>query len=344
MHRGSLRLFQDRPRDRWFDEPVRRSRGRAAVVASMTAAGLLLSACGAEVEVSVDVPFYEKPSPSLRVHPDFLRNLPDYPAFPLPESPALPEYEPDEPSLPDTLDRGAGRRVAGWPVAPDGAVVRIMLTEGPGSERMVTFTADRRVVSSTDRSVFMSHDDLTTWRLSKAQLATSLGALDAAGVRTAEPGAFGEEAGAPYASVFFEPGRVISGTDPRLVETVRAVIEPPDRGVRPWTPYAIGFLAGPPDRTGRSPLDANDRFRRWPLQRGVEELAFGELDNAYGEPRLALCLRGRDAGRVWRRLFTGENTAYLRVDDGRRWELNASVVLPGYVLYGSPCDGATVGE
>lgn len=74
----------------------------------------------------------------------------------------------------------------------------------------------------------------------------------------------------------------------------------------------------------------------------MEELAFGERDDAYGEQRLALCLRGRDAARVWRRLFTGENTAYLRVDDGRRWELNASVLLPGYVLHGSPCDGATV--
>ena len=76
----------------------------------------------------------------------------------------------------------------------------------------------------------------------------------------------------------------------------------------------------------------------------MEELAFGEMANAYGEQRLALCLRGRQAARVWRRLFTGENTAYLRVDDGRRWELNASVVLPGDVLYGSPCEDVTVGE
>jgi hypothetical protein len=68
------------------------------------------------------------------------------------------------------------------------------------------------------------------------------------------------------------------------------------------------------------------------------------MADAYGEQRLALCLRGRDAERVWRSLFTGENTSRLRVDDGRRWELDASVVLPGYVLYGSPCEDATVGE
>ncbi|MFP5252849.1 MAG: hypothetical protein ACLGH4_03530 [Actinomycetes bacterium] len=293
---------------------MRKSWVSAAVVA--TVAGLLSSACGAEVEVSVDVPFYDPPGQEV----------------PLPDAPG------------QGLDRSEPRTVAGWPVALDGSLVRVVLTDGPGAQRMVSLTADGRVVSAADTSVYLSRRDLTTWRLTKAQLATALGALDAAGVRTAEPGSFGEDAGAPSASVFFEPGRVAGGTDPRLVETVRAVVEPPARGVRPWAPAAIGFLAGPPDRTGRSPLGPSNRFRRWPLGRGVEELAFGEMDDAYGEPRLALCLRGRQAATVWRRLFTGENTAYLRVDDGRRWELNASVVLPGYVLYGSPCHGATVGE
>lgn len=326
---------------RWFHGPVRRSWGSAAAVVT-AAAGVLLSACGARVEVSVDVPFHEEPSPS-PIDPDVLRNLridplapTPLPVDPLPEAP-LPDGWPY-----DSPDRGEPRRVAGWEVGSDATVARIVLTEGPGRQRIVSFTADGRVVSAADASVFMSRRDLTTWRLTQAQLATALGALDAAGVRTAAPGAFGEEAGAPYASVFFEPGRVAGGTDPRLVETVRAVVEPPESGVRPWTPYAIGFLAGPPDRTGRSPLGPDDPFRTWPLGPGVEELASGELANAYGEERLALCLHGRQAARVWRRLFTGENIAYLRVDDGRRWELTASVVLPGYVLYGSPCDDATV--
>lgn len=321
---------------------VRRSWGSAAAVATGTAAGLLLSACGVEVEVSVDVPFYEKPSPS-PIDPFVLRHLRPYPApIPVPVDP-LPESRlPDGPF--EGPDRGEPRQVAGWQVGPDGTVARIVVSEGPGRQRMVSFTATGRVVSAADTSVFISRRDLTTWRLTRTQLATALRALDAAGVRTSEPGAFGEEAGAPYASVFFEPGRVVGGSDPQLVETVRAVVEPPARGVRPWSPYAIGFLAGPPDRTGRSPLGPDEPFRTWPLERGVRELAFGEMDDAYGEPRLALCLRGRQAGRVWRRLFTGKNTAHLRVDDGRRWELNASVVLPGYVLYGSPCDDATVVE
>jgi len=308
-----------------------------------TAAALLLSSCGARIEVSVDVPGYEKPTPS--IDPRILDGLRGVRPYYFPDRP----FDPD-PGIPDPPVEPPGpmpRTFAGWTVGADGTVARIVLTETPGEPRIVSLVLEDghgRVVSATDTSVFMSRRDLTTWRLTKAQLATALGALDAAGVRTAEPGSFGEEAGSSYASVFFEPGRVIGGTDPQLVETVRAVVAPPDRGVRPWTPDAVGLLAGPPDRTGRSPLGPDDPFHRWPLARGVEELAYGEMDDAYGEQRLSLCLRGRQAARVWRRLFTGENTAYLRVDDGRRWELNASVVLPGYVLYGSPCDDATVVE
>jgi hypothetical protein len=131
---------------------------------------------------------------------------------------------------------------------------------------------------------------------------------------------------------------VIGGDDPRLIDTVTAVTEPPRHGVRRWVPRAIGFLAGPPERSARSPLGADDPFAPWPLDRGIRALASGTAENAYGEKRLSLCLVGRDASVVWRRLFTGVNTAYLRVDDGRRWELQASVVLPDYVGYGTPCD------
>jgi len=308
-----------------------------------TAAALLLSSCGARIEVSVDVPGYEKPTPS--IDPRILDGLRGVRPYYFPDRP----FDPD-PHLPDpTVEPPTAepRTFAGWAIADDGTVARIVLPSGGTAIRMVSLVVERghgRVVSAADTSVSMSRGDLTTWRLTRTQLATALGALDAAGVRTAEPGSFGEEADRPYASVFFEPGRVVGGTDPRLVETLQAVAEPPERGVRPWAPYAIGFLAGPPDRTGRSPLGPDDPFRPWPLERGIEELAFGEMADAYGEQRLALCLRGRDAARVWRGLFTGENTSYLRVDDGRRWELNASVVLPGYVMYGSPCEDATVGE
>lgn len=289
-----------------------------------------LVSCSTHVEISVDAPGGPGPfpSPTFRVPRDLV--VPHFNDPPMPYATPTP-YEPAHPPS-----------VAGWPVGPDGTVVRIVLNDGPVDEGTYSFTVDGDVVRAADTSVSMSRADLTSWHLSRAQLATVLGALDAAGVRTAEPGSFGEEAGAASAAVFFEPGSVISGTDPRLVETARAVTRPPRAGVRPWTPYAIGFLAGPPDRTGRSPLTDADPFRPWPLARGILALTQDVLPNAYGEPERAFCLQGAAAGRVWRRLFTGENTAYLRVDDGRRWELTASVVLPGYVQHDSPCDGVTV--
>ena len=83
--------------------------------------------------------------------------------------------------------------------------------------------------------------------------------------------------------------------------------------------------------------DGQDPFAPWPLEQGIRELATGTARNAYDEEKLALCLVGRDAARVWRRLFTGVNTAYLRVDDGRRWELQATVGLPGHPAFANPC-------
>jgi hypothetical protein len=232
-------------------------------------------------------------------------------------------------------------QLAGWEVGYDGIVVRIDIHGDTPSAGMYSFAEDGTVVRVADTSVFMGRDDLTTWRLSRAQLATVLGALDALGVREATPGDFGDATVRPYtpsADISWGEGRVVGGDDPRLVGTVSAVTEPPRHGVHRWAPQAIGFLAGPPERSARSPLDDDDPFTPWPLDRGIRQLAAGTAENAYGEKRLSLCLVGRDAGVVWRRLFTGVNTAYLRVDDGRRWELQASVVLPDYVGYGTPCD------
>jgi hypothetical protein len=230
--------------------------------------------------------------------------------------------------------------VAGWPVGPDGIVVRIDIHGDTPAAGMYSFADDGTVVRVADLSVTMSREDLTTWRLSRLQLETVLEALDSLGVREAVPGSFGDATVRPYTpsgDVSWDGGRVIGGDDQRLLDLLYAVTEPPAHGVRRWTPTAIGFLAGRPDRTSRSPLGGHDPFARWPLRRGVRELATGTARNAYDEQKLTLCLVGRPAARVWRRLFTGANTAYLRVDDGRRWELQASVVLPDYVAHGSPC-------
>ncbi len=155
--------------------------------------------------------------------------------------------------------------------------------------------------------------------------------FDGVVVREAGPGSLGDATVRPYTpsgNVSWAHGRVIGGDEPRLLTTLSAVTEPPEHGVRRWVPPAIGFLAGPPERSARSPLTDADPFAPWRLDRGVRELAAGTAENAYGEKRLSLCLVGRDAAIVWRHLFTGVNTAYLRVDDGRRWELQSSVVPP----------------
>jgi hypothetical protein len=241
---------------------------------------------------------------------------------------------------PPPLVLGAPRYLDGWPVGADGIVVRIDLHGDAPAAGMYSFADDGTVVRAADTSVTMSREDLTTWTLSRLQLETVLGALDALGVREAEPGSFGDATVrryTPSGNVSWDTGRVIGGDDQRLMETLYAVTEPPAHGVRRWTPTAIGFLAGRPNRTARSPLSDEDPFARWPLQRGIRELATGTARNAYDEEKLALCVIGRDAARVWRHLFTGVNTAYLRVDDGRKWELQSSVVLPDYAAYGSPC-------
>ena len=244
-------------------------------------------------------------------------------------------------SLPPlVLGAPAPRYLDGWPVDADGTIVRIDIHGDTPSAGMYSFAGDGTVVRVADTSVTMSREDLTTWRLSRLQLETVLGALDALGVREAAPGSFGDATVrryTPSGNVSWSAGRVIGGDDQRLMDTLYAVTEPPAHGVRRWTPTAIGFLAGRPDRTSRSPLTARDPFAPWPLPRGIRELATGTARNAYDEEKLAVCVIGRDAARVWRRLFTGVNTAYLRVDDGRKWELQSTVGLPGYTPSDGPC-------
>jgi hypothetical protein len=257
-------------------------------------------------------------------------------------TPMTERYPFSTPLVPDPslLVGGESTGVAGWTPDFDGILVRIDIHGDTPAAGMYSFADDGTVVRAADLSVTMSRDDLTTWRLSRLQLETVLGALDALGVREAEPGTFGDATVrryTPSGNVSWAHGRVIGGDDERLMDTLYAVTEPPAHGVRRWTPNAIGFLAGRPDRTARSPMTDEDPFAPWPLDRGIRELATGTAPNAYGEQKLALCLFGRDAARVWKHLFTGVNTAYLRVDDGRKWELQSSVVLPAYVGRGTPC-------
>jgi hypothetical protein len=265
---------------------------------------------------------------------------------PEPAKPSTPATTTALPTAPAPLLDPHAQTIDGWPVSADGIVLRVDLHDGYERSEIISFAADGWVVRAAETDVFASTEDHTTWRLNREGLRRVLARLDALGVREARPGDFGDGAVSSYgrsAAVWFDE-RVISGSTPELWQAATEVTDPRWSGaavvapVRPWVPERIGFLAGPPDRTDRSPLGPSDRFARWPLDRGIRELSLGTMPNAYGEPRAALCLTGPDAAAVWP-LLDGVNTAYLRVDDGRRWELNTTVDLPAYTRSGSPCTG-----
>lgn len=249
-------------------------------------------------------------------------------------------------------------RLFGWPVGDEGVVLSIGIHAGYDTE---TLSVDSQgwVVRVSDTSVTTTVDDYVTWRLTRAGLKRLLRAVERTGVRAAAPGDLGDGAVSPYSrtvhygfgddtgvSVSIRPEEAGISARERLWRLANRIASPRwHRGhiavaPRPWTPPALGILAGPPNRTERSPLPPDAPFRPWPLDRSIRELSHGLRPNAYDEPRRALCLRGAAAAKVFA-LFTGENIAYLRVDDGERWELNVTVHTGTPPLYGSsPCSAA----
>lgn len=93
-------------------------------------------------------------------------------------------------------------------------------------------------------------------------------------------------------------------------------------------------LAG--DVSARSGLPASTPFAEWPLADTIDDLATGTALNPYDEEELVICVTGEDVEPVFA-LLTGVNHAYLRVDDGKQWELNVSHHQPGYRLLTDPC-------
>ena len=83
------------------------------------------------------------------------------------------------------------------------------------------------------------------------------------------------------------------------------------------------------DVSARSGLPADAPFAPWPLEETIEELATSTTRNPYDEVELVLCLTGDQVEPVWE-LLTGVNNAYLRVDDGAKWELTYILTWPGY--------------
>lgn len=267
--------------------------------------------------------------------------------------PTAVQEPPVQPADPDSAD--SADSVAGWPVGEHGVLVRLAISEGYDHSAMVTFAADGRVVRVGDTSVLASVEDFTTWRIDRAGLRKVLRAFDGLAVRGARSGDFGDPRVGPdvrSVGLFWGDGRVISGSVPRydgrgdspgqpLWDLATAVAEPGWVGrhvvevPRPWVPDAVGVVARPPGSAG-SPTSGGSPAP-WPLARTVEELAAGGARGPEGER--SFCLRGQEAARVFRLMRPGTNSAWLGVDDGRRWELNLQVVTPAYVTSGNPCGG-----
>ena len=209
----------------------------------------------------------------------------------------------------------------------EGVLFRAVVDEGP----MVSLESDGRVVYVLDRTVTSSTDDYRSLRLDEEgtqRLADTVfdallerGAEEDTGVGVFHGGGFFNVAPAPIGARLAD----LSWLEEHVVEPLG-----------PWVPEELSIEAHPPLPAPPSPLRAEDPFAPWPLDVRVDELPHRVVDHPYGE-RLAICLVGDQAAKVFA-LLTGVNHAYLRVDDGRRWELNVDVHSPGYRLHGSACE------
>lgn len=256
-----------------------------------------------------------------------------------------------------------------WPADRNGIVLEVDIFGGYERAEVISIDKHGWVVRAAQDDVFGSVDDYTTWRLNKNGLRKILTMVDRSGLHTASEEELGnerDEAGAPISggispsndTIYF---RLADGTDRsitlakygehvprperllrlrlwnigrRIVDTAgsaRHLVSPP----QPWVPRELGILAGPPsERSGMPPN--RPPYRPWPLSQSIRQLSTEMVPNAYDELEHSFCLTGDDAAAVFA-MLTGVNHAYLRVDDGRRWELDVEVRLPTDDLPEGPC-------
>ena len=245
---------------------------------------------------------------------------------------------------------------------PSGEVIlRLSLTGGWGlldpGELHMTIQDDGRVIRVTDRSVFSSTDDYTSLRLSQTGILRVLEMMEEL-LPTARDDLDGGAGVSPTdRSAWLEVGDDIVLSMDRIGQTDgytgqqqarrtsfgellgriddlswlgEDILEPEAA----WIPSSMTVLAG--SVSARSGLDPDSAFAPWPLDRSIEELAVGTMRDPNGAEELVLCLTGDEVPPVFA-LLTGVNHAYLRVDDGREWELDVRPHYPGYRLVSDPC-------
>jgi hypothetical protein len=240
-------------------------------------------------------------------------------------------------------------------------VLRLSLTGGWGlpdpGELHMTIQDDGRVIRVTDRSVFSSTGDYTSLRLSPSGILRVLEMM--ADVLPVERDDLDGGAGVSPTdrSAWLEVGDAIVLSMDRIGQTDGYTREQQERRASfgelleriddlswlgedvlepeaAWIPSSMTVLAG--SVSARSGLGPGSPFAPWPLERSIEELAVGTTRDPDGAEELVLCLTGDEVPPVFA-LLTGVNHAYLRVDDGREWELDVRPHYPGYRLVGDPC-------
>lgn len=287
---------------------------------------------------------------------------------PWPEPTAVDEPEDPVAAALDEARQEALDELRARIVQPDrdpmqGVVVRLSMPGGwelPEAGTVhLTIEADGRVVRVADTSVFSSTTDYSSLTISSAGIARVLDMVVESGILTAPRSLFDGGAGvsATDRSATLEVtgiGRAsmdrIGSVDGYTAEQIewRAeydeviarlvdlswlagdIVEPEDL----WIPDSMTLLAG--HVSSRSGLPANAPFAAWPLPESIDAMATRTTVNPYDEEELVICLTGEDVEPVFS-LLTGVNHAYLRVDDGSRWELNVEPHYPGYRLITDPC-------
>ena len=261
------------------------------------------------------------------------------------------------------------RRVADPRSVPSGEVIlRLSLTGGwglPGSDGLhLTVQDDGRVIRVADTTVFSSTRDYSTLRLDRAGLVRLLRLLEplvplrredldgGAGVSPTDRSAW-LEVGDDIVLSMDRIGQADGYTAEqdawraRFAEVLDRIADPTWLGESivepesPWVPSSMTVLAGPVSPRGGP--GQGTTVAAWPLDGSIEELAVGTALDPYGQEELVLCLTGDDVAPVFA-LLTGVNRAYLRVDDGRPWELEVRPHYPGYELVGDPCPADGTGN
>ena len=245
---------------------------------------------------------------------------------------------------------------------PSGEVIlRLSLTGGWGLPEPdglhLTIEDDGRVIRVTDTTVFSSTRDYTSLRLDQAGILRVLAMTEQLLPARQEDLDGGSGVSPTDRSAWLEVGDAIVLSMDRIGQTDgytseqrawrtrfgdsleriedltwlrEAIVEPES----PWVPSSMTLLAG--SISPRSGLRPEMRFSPWPLDRSIGQLAIGTTLDPYGEEKHVLCLSGDQVAPVFA-LLTGVNHAYLRVDDGKEWELDVRPHYPGYRLAGDPC-------